>query len=255
MHDDAQINEDTGKPEIIMDYNRTKGGVDSVDKMCETYNVARGTNRWPMWFLVVWIASYRGYSTQKLATLLAAAPTYARDATLPPAPPSPAAQSVSIYQAIRTLDFFPSVFAANLFWSLEYSTWCLNLNYKKSRNKLISNNDNAGSSRHNTDIESPSGYNTHNTGPSGYNTHNIESSDYNIHNAGPSGGSSAYNIHNAGPSGYSTRNAGSSDNNLHSAGPSDFNTRNAELSGNNPPVLEEPILNSELPNAIQKNDS
>ncbi|GBP26011.1 PiggyBac transposable element-derived protein 4 [Eumeta japonica] len=48
MHDDAQINEDTGKPEIIMDYNRTKGGVDSVDKMCETYNVARGTNRWPM---------------------------------------------------------------------------------------------------------------------------------------------------------------------------------------------------------------
>lgn len=48
MHDDAQINEDTGKPEIIMDYNRTKGGVDTVDKMCETYNVARGTNRWPM---------------------------------------------------------------------------------------------------------------------------------------------------------------------------------------------------------------
>ncbi|GBP72049.1 PiggyBac transposable element-derived protein 4 [Eumeta japonica] len=48
MHDDAQIIEDTGKPEIIMDYNRTKGGVDSVDKMCETYNVARGTNRWPM---------------------------------------------------------------------------------------------------------------------------------------------------------------------------------------------------------------
>ncbi|GBP79127.1 PiggyBac transposable element-derived protein 4 [Eumeta japonica] len=48
MHDDAQINEDTGKPEIIMDYIRTKGGVDSVDKMCETYNVARGTNRWPM---------------------------------------------------------------------------------------------------------------------------------------------------------------------------------------------------------------
>lgn len=78
----------------------------------------------------------------------------------------------------------------------------------------------AGSSRHNTDIESPSGYNTYNTGPSSYNTHNIGSLDYNIHNAGPS----------------------------------DFNNRNAQLSGNNPPVLEEPILNSELPNATQKND-
>ncbi|CAK1579890.1 unnamed protein product [Parnassius mnemosyne] len=31
----------------------------------------------------------------------------------------------------------------------------------------------AGSSRHNTDIESPSGYNTYNTGLSGCNTHNI----------------------------------------------------------------------------------
>lgn len=48
MHDDAKINEETGKPDIIMDYNATKGGVDTVDKMCETYNAARGTNRWPM---------------------------------------------------------------------------------------------------------------------------------------------------------------------------------------------------------------
>nr|XP_026499645.1 uncharacterized protein LOC113403342 [Vanessa tameamea] len=48
MHDDENIDEETGKPDIIMDYNATKGGVDTVDKMCETYNVARGTNRWPM---------------------------------------------------------------------------------------------------------------------------------------------------------------------------------------------------------------
>ncbi|CAG4963492.1 unnamed protein product [Parnassius apollo] len=48
IHDDAQINEDTGKPEMIMDYNRTKDGVDTVDKICETYNVGRGTNKWPM---------------------------------------------------------------------------------------------------------------------------------------------------------------------------------------------------------------
>lgn len=31
-----------------MDYSATKGSVDTVDKMCETYNCARGTNRWPM---------------------------------------------------------------------------------------------------------------------------------------------------------------------------------------------------------------
>ncbi|KAK2577559.1 hypothetical protein KPH14_012252 [Odynerus spinipes] len=48
MHDGAEINEVTCKPEMIMDYNITKGGVDTVDKMCETYNVARGTNRWPI---------------------------------------------------------------------------------------------------------------------------------------------------------------------------------------------------------------
>lgn len=48
MHAGVEINEITGKPEMIMDYNMTKGGVDTVDKMCETYNVARGTNRWPM---------------------------------------------------------------------------------------------------------------------------------------------------------------------------------------------------------------
>jgi len=48
MHDDANINPQTNKPEIIMTYNSTKGGVDTVDKLCATYNCARGTNRWPM---------------------------------------------------------------------------------------------------------------------------------------------------------------------------------------------------------------
>lgn len=48
MHTGVEINEITNKPEMIMNYNMTKGGVDTVDKMCETYNVARGTNRWPM---------------------------------------------------------------------------------------------------------------------------------------------------------------------------------------------------------------
>ena len=30
-----------------MDYNATKGGVDTVDKMCSTYSISRITRRWP----------------------------------------------------------------------------------------------------------------------------------------------------------------------------------------------------------------
>lgn len=51
MHFDAKIDENTGdqkKPEIITFYNQTKGGVDVVDKLCSSYNVARNTKRWPM---------------------------------------------------------------------------------------------------------------------------------------------------------------------------------------------------------------
>ncbi|KAB0805400.1 hypothetical protein PPYR_02396 [Photinus pyralis] len=51
MHHDDKIDMSTGekfKPEIITFYNCTKGGVDTVDKLCATYNVARNTRRWPM---------------------------------------------------------------------------------------------------------------------------------------------------------------------------------------------------------------
>lgn len=47
-HDFGRIDEETQKPEIIMDYNRTKGGVDTVDKLSATFSVARVTRRWPM---------------------------------------------------------------------------------------------------------------------------------------------------------------------------------------------------------------
>ena len=36
------------KPEIILDYNMTKGGVDTCDKMCALYSVSRVTRRWPL---------------------------------------------------------------------------------------------------------------------------------------------------------------------------------------------------------------
>ncbi|XP_045458229.1 piggyBac transposable element-derived protein 4-like [Melitaea cinxia] len=51
MHNDSAIDADTGdrrKPEIITYYNRTKNGVDLVDKMCSLYDVSRNSRRWPL---------------------------------------------------------------------------------------------------------------------------------------------------------------------------------------------------------------
>ncbi|KAK9679603.1 Transposase IS4 [Popillia japonica] len=33
---------------MIIDYNESKGGVNTLDKMCAAYDCARGTERWPM---------------------------------------------------------------------------------------------------------------------------------------------------------------------------------------------------------------
>ncbi|KAJ8932555.1 hypothetical protein NQ318_004709 [Aromia moschata] len=38
------------KPEMILFYNKTKGGTDTFDKLCHAYTTARATNRWPMRF-------------------------------------------------------------------------------------------------------------------------------------------------------------------------------------------------------------
>lgn len=51
LHQDKTIDPETGdrkKPSIITFYNGTKGGVDTADKMCASFNVARNTRRWPM---------------------------------------------------------------------------------------------------------------------------------------------------------------------------------------------------------------
>lgn len=48
LHRDDIIDSETGKPDIIVNYNQTKGGVDTVDKLCAAYNCARGARRWPM---------------------------------------------------------------------------------------------------------------------------------------------------------------------------------------------------------------
>lgn len=48
MHHSVKDDKETSKPEIIADYNMTKGGVDSLDRKCANYSPSRRTNRWPM---------------------------------------------------------------------------------------------------------------------------------------------------------------------------------------------------------------
>lgn len=47
-HDNATDPHMENKPEIILDYNRTKGAVDTLDKLCCQYSTKRGTRRWPL---------------------------------------------------------------------------------------------------------------------------------------------------------------------------------------------------------------
>lgn len=48
MHDDDGVDATSGKPQIILTYNQTKGGVDSFDQMCQSMNCGRKTRRWPL---------------------------------------------------------------------------------------------------------------------------------------------------------------------------------------------------------------
>ena len=48
MHHDDNFDVETRKPEIVMSYNATKGGVDSMDQMCHAVTTKRKINRWPM---------------------------------------------------------------------------------------------------------------------------------------------------------------------------------------------------------------
>ena len=48
MHHDHNFDVETRKPEIVMSYNATKGGVDSTDQKCHAVTTKRKTNRWQM---------------------------------------------------------------------------------------------------------------------------------------------------------------------------------------------------------------
>ncbi|CAF4192844.1 unnamed protein product [Rotaria sp. Silwood2] len=49
-HDKVVDNDQKNKPDIILYYNDTKGGVDRMDQMVQTYSCKRKTKRWPMTF-------------------------------------------------------------------------------------------------------------------------------------------------------------------------------------------------------------
>jgi len=48
LHKNGKINSETGKPEIVMHYNKTKEGTDTFDQLAKMYTTARISNRWTM---------------------------------------------------------------------------------------------------------------------------------------------------------------------------------------------------------------
>ncbi|XP_052423852.1 titin homolog isoform X1 [Carassius gibelio] len=61
--DDKVSDKDHKKPEIILDYNHTKGGVDNLDKLVGTYTCQRKTARWPMviFFNMLDVSAYNAF--------------------------------------------------------------------------------------------------------------------------------------------------------------------------------------------------
>ena len=47
-HSDVSITDCHSKPTVIMDYNKHKGGVDTLNENCEEFNCLRKTNCWPI---------------------------------------------------------------------------------------------------------------------------------------------------------------------------------------------------------------
>ena len=56
---------DQKKPEIIWYYDKTKGGVDIMEKMVRCYSCKRQTKRWPMvlWYNMLDVAVMNAYSS------------------------------------------------------------------------------------------------------------------------------------------------------------------------------------------------
>lgn len=70
MHNDDAVDEETQKPEVVMFYNLTKGGVDVVDELKSLYSVARVSCRWPLtiFFSLMNIGGINSYVIYKTNT-------------------------------------------------------------------------------------------------------------------------------------------------------------------------------------------
>lgn len=77
MHSTGEIdNTEQQKPKIILDYNNTKGGVDTFDQMIHEYSSKRKTNRWPLAYFYnlmdtsalaaynIWISTHQTWKAQ-----------------------------------------------------------------------------------------------------------------------------------------------------------------------------------------------
>lgn len=65
IHTTSAIEDSTkAKPETITYYSKTKGGVNTMDKMLDEYTVKRKTNRWPsaMFFKIIDTAALTAYT-------------------------------------------------------------------------------------------------------------------------------------------------------------------------------------------------
>lgn len=62
-HDNKVSDRQDHKPEMILDYNATKGAVDTLDKCVNTYSAKRKTNRWPMivFYNILDVSAYNAY--------------------------------------------------------------------------------------------------------------------------------------------------------------------------------------------------
>jgi hypothetical protein len=63
LHNDTSICSETGKPQMILDYNRYKGGVDTLDQVVRAYSCKRRTRRWPMclFYNLIDMAAYNSF--------------------------------------------------------------------------------------------------------------------------------------------------------------------------------------------------
>lgn len=71
LHHDMEIDQDTDekqKPVIITFYNKTKGGVDTVDKLIQSYDVTRNSRRWPL-TLFFWMLNTAGINSKIIQML------------------------------------------------------------------------------------------------------------------------------------------------------------------------------------------